>query len=108
MSGSTSCGAARAVPLITAGLGRRCTNAPGPPENRALDFARFFAQQLMHPKTEEATETSVLNNIGLPGLLIIVLLFGLPIFLISRSSKRKAAERKRMADALEEIAKAKK
>ncbi|MHC9236756.1 hypothetical protein ACX9MO_14075 [Pseudooceanicola sp. 502str34] len=50
----------------------------------------------------------MLNNIGLPGLLLIVLLVGLPIFLIVRSSKRKAAERKRMSDALEEIAKAKK
>lgn len=62
----------------------------------------------MHQKTEQATENNVLNNIGPPGLLLIVLVVGLPIFLISRSSKRKAAERKRMADALEEIAKAKK
>ena len=49
----------------------------------------------------------MLNNIGLPGIFLLILLVGLPIFLISRSGKRKAAERQRMADALEEIAKSK-
>lgn len=50
----------------------------------------------------------MLNNIGLPGLLFIVFIFGLPIWLIMRSSKRKANEQKRIADALEAIAASKK
>jgi preprotein translocase subunit YajC len=50
----------------------------------------------------------MLNNIGLPGLLLILLVVVLPIFLISRSSRRKAAEQKRIGDALEELAKSKK
>jgi preprotein translocase subunit YajC len=51
---------------------------------------------------------NMLNNIGLPGLLLILLVVVLPIFLISRSSRRKAAESKRIGDALEELAKSKK
>lgn len=50
----------------------------------------------------------MMNNVGLPGLLLILLLIGLPIYLIARSSRRKAAEQKRIGDALEEIAKSKK
>ncbi|SDX41464.1 hypothetical protein [Litoreibacter albidus] len=52
----------------------------------------------------------MLNNIGLPGLFLIfiALVVILPIGLIVSSNKRKAAERKRMADALEAIAKSKK
>jgi preprotein translocase subunit YajC len=50
----------------------------------------------------------MLNNIGLPGLLLILLVVVLPIFLISRSSRRKAAASKRIGDALEELAKSKK
>ena len=54
----------------------------------------------------------MLNNIGLPGLLLIFLLFiFLLVWLIVRSGKRKAADRaeqKRIADALEEIANSKK
>jgi preprotein translocase subunit YajC len=50
----------------------------------------------------------MLNNIGLPGLLLILLVVVLPIFLISRSSRRKAAESKRIGDTLEELAKSKK
>lgn len=49
----------------------------------------------------------MLNNIGLPGLLLILLVFVLPVWLIRRSSKRKANEQRRIADALEEIAKSK-
>ena len=49
-----------------------------------------------------------IQNIGLPGLLLIFLLFiGLPIWLITRSSKRKSNEQARIAAALEEIAKSK-
>lgn len=50
----------------------------------------------------------MLNNIGPSGLILILLIVGLPIFLISRSSKRRAAEQKRIGDALEELAKLKK
>ncbi|WP_158308162.1 hypothetical protein [Roseobacter litoralis] len=50
----------------------------------------------------------MLNNIGLPGLLLILLIVVLPIWLIMRSSKRKANEQARIADALEDIAKSKK
>lgn len=49
----------------------------------------------------------MLNNIGLPGLIFVFVLVVLPIFLIVRSSQRKAKERARIADALEEIAKSK-
>ncbi len=49
----------------------------------------------------------MLTNVGLPGLLILLLVFVLPIWLIIRGSKRKANEQKRIADALEEIAKSK-
>ncbi len=56
----------------------------------------------------------MLNNIGLPGLLMILLIFVLPICLIVwlivrivRSSSRKAADQKRMADAVEELARLK-
>ncbi len=49
----------------------------------------------------------MLNNIGLPGLIFLVLVIGLPVWLIRRSSKRKSIERTRIADALEEIAKSK-
>ena len=49
----------------------------------------------------------MLNNIGLPGLLMISLFVFLPIVLMIRSGKRKAADQKRIADALEEIAKSK-
>ena len=55
---------------------------------------------------------NMLNNIGPTGLILILFLIllvvVLPIFLISRSSRRKAAEQTRIADALEEIAKSKK
>lgn len=54
----------------------------------------------------------MLNNIGLPGLLVIFLLFiFLLVWLIVRPGKRKAADRaeqKRIADALEAIANSKK
>jgi uncharacterized membrane protein len=54
----------------------------------------------------------MIQNIGLPSLILILLLFiGLPIWLITRSSKRKSKESKeriRIAEALEEIAKSKK
>jgi cbb3-type cytochrome oxidase subunit 3 len=50
----------------------------------------------------------MLNNIGLSGLLVLFLLVILPIWLIIRSSKRKAQQQARIADALEEIAKSKK
>ncbi|WP_298559404.1 hypothetical protein [uncultured Aliiroseovarius sp.] len=46
----------------------------------------------------------MLNNIGLPGF-FLVLLIVLPVWLIVRSSKRKAQTQARIADALEEIAK---
>lgn len=49
----------------------------------------------------------MLNNIGLPGLFLLVLIIGLPTWLIRRSSKRKSREQARIADALEEIAKSK-
>ena len=49
----------------------------------------------------------MLNNIGLPGLILLFVLIGLPIILISRSSKRKSRERARIAEALESIAKSK-
>ena len=49
----------------------------------------------------------MLNNVGLPGLLLILLVVVLPIWLITRSSKRKAKEQAHVADALEEIAKSK-
>lgn len=51
------------------------------------------------------------NNIGIPGLVLLILVVGLPIWLIvkiMKSSKRKATEQKRIADALEDIAKSKK
>ena len=47
----------------------------------------------------------MLNNIGLMGILVLII--GLPIWLITRSSKRKTSEQARIADALEEIAKSK-
>ncbi|WP_282059468.1 hypothetical protein [Roseobacter litoralis] len=50
----------------------------------------------------------MLKNIGQPGLLLILLIVILPIWLIMRSSKRKANEQARIADALEDIAKSKK
>ncbi|MDT8325935.1 MAG: hypothetical protein RQ750_00925 [Roseovarius sp.] len=50
----------------------------------------------------------MLNNIGLPGLLLILIIIGLPIWLIVRSSKRKSKERARIAEALEDLAKTKK
>jgi hypothetical protein len=56
-------------------------------------------------------EFSMLNNIGPGGLLFLVLLV-LGIWLLIRdvagAGRRKAAEQKRIADALEEIAKSKK
>jgi len=45
-----------------------------------------------------------LGNIGLPGVILLLLVIGLPIWLIVRSSKRKSKERERIADALEKIA----
>lgn len=51
------------------------------------------------------------NNIGIPGLVLLLLVVGLPIWLIMKimkSSKRKATGQKRIADALEDIAKSKK
>ena len=45
----------------------------------------------------------MLNNIGLPGLILLLLIIGLPIWLIVRSSKRKSEERRRIADALERM-----
>jgi hypothetical protein len=50
----------------------------------------------------------MLNNIGLPGLILLLVIIGLPIFLILRSGGKKAAEQKRIADAIEAIAKSKK
>lgn len=50
----------------------------------------------------------MLNNIGLPGLFVIFLVIILPIFLLVRSGKRKRDNQTRIADALEELAKAKK
>ena len=50
----------------------------------------------------------MLNNIGLPGLIVLMLIIGLPIWLITRSSKKKSKEQARIAEALEEIAKSKK
>jgi uncharacterized membrane-anchored protein YhcB (DUF1043 family) len=50
----------------------------------------------------------MLNNIGLPGLMLIMLIIGLPIWLIVRSSKRKSKEQARIAEALEDLAKTKK
>jgi preprotein translocase subunit YajC len=50
----------------------------------------------------------MLNNIGLPGLMLLVLLIGLPVWLIVRSSKRKSKEQARIAEALENLAKTKK
>jgi hypothetical protein len=50
----------------------------------------------------------MLNNVGLPGLIFLLLVVALPIWLIVRSSKRKAVQQKRIADALEEISKSKK
>ena len=52
----------------------------------------------------------MLNNIGLPGLILIGLVLWLVIWL-GKSSKRKldeAVDQKRFADALEQIAKSKK
>ena len=51
----------------------------------------------------------MLNNIGLPGLLLIIVGFiVLLVWLGIRSSKRKAADQARTADALEEIARSRK
>jgi preprotein translocase subunit YajC len=54
----------------------------------------------------------MLNNIGLPGIVLLLIIVVLPIWLIvslmMRSSKRKATEQKRIADALEAIAQSKK
>lgn len=50
----------------------------------------------------------MLNNIGLPGIILLVLIIGLPVWLIVSSSKRKSKERARIAEAIEELAKAKK
>lgn len=51
----------------------------------------------------------MLNNIGLPGLTMIFVLavVGLAIWLVARSSRRKAKDQARIADALEELARAK-
>ena len=49
----------------------------------------------------------MIGNIGVPGLILILLVVGLPIWLITRSSKRKSKEQARIAEALEEIAKSK-
>lgn len=46
----------------------------------------------------------MLNNVGLPGIMVFVLIVGLPVWLISRSRKRKAREQERIAEALERIA----
>jgi len=50
----------------------------------------------------------MLNNIGLPGiiLLLVVIGLGLLVMFIRRSSERKGREQARIAAALEEIAKA--
>lgn len=50
----------------------------------------------------------MLNNIGLPGIFLILLVIVLPIFLLMRSGKKKRDNQTRIADALEELAKAKK
>lgn len=50
----------------------------------------------------------MLNNIGLPGLLILLIIIGLPIWLIVKSSKRKSKEQARIAEALEDLAKTRK
>jgi flagellar biogenesis protein FliO len=50
----------------------------------------------------------MLNNIGPTGLIFLLLIIGLPIWLIRRSSKRKSKEQARIAEALEELAKSKK
>jgi hypothetical protein len=48
----------------------------------------------------------MLNNIGLPSLFLIII--GLLVFPILRLVGKRSAEQKRIADALEEIAKLKK
>jgi hypothetical protein len=52
----------------------------------------------------------MLNNVGLPGmiLLLLLLIIGLSIWLIVRSSKRKSRDQARIAEALEDLAKTKK
>ncbi len=54
----------------------------------------------------------MLNNIGLPGLVVVfgvlLVFLVLPIWLITRSGGRKAKDQARIADALEEIAKSRK
>lgn len=50
----------------------------------------------------------MLNNIGLPGLLFLLIIIGLPTWLITGSSKRKSKEQARIAEALENIAQTKK
>ncbi|HKL56566.1 MAG: hypothetical protein ACX93P_03135 [Roseovarius sp.] len=49
----------------------------------------------------------MLNNIGLPGILLLLVIFGVPLWLTLRSSKRKAAQQARIAEALEKIAQSK-
>jgi hypothetical protein len=46
----------------------------------------------------------MLNNIGLPGVLLLLVFVGVPIWLISRASGKKRKEQARIADALEKIA----
>ena len=52
----------------------------------------------------------MLNNIGLPGLILIGLVLWLVIWLVKPSARKldEAADQKRIADALEQIAKSKK
>lgn len=45
----------------------------------------------------------MLNNIGLPGLFLLLLIVALPVWLIRRSN-RKRKDQARIADALEELA----
>ncbi len=52
----------------------------------------------------------MLNNIGFPGLITLVVVIGLPIWLIwliIRPSKRKSKEQARIAEALEQLSKSK-
>jgi hypothetical protein len=56
----------------------------------------YYFQKLKGP--------TLLNNIGLPGILLILIIVVLPIWLISRASKRRSMEQARIADALEKIA----
>ena len=52
----------------------------------------------------------MLNNIGLPGMILLLVFVGVPMaifWMLGRSSKRKAREQARIADALEKIAQSK-